>query len=103
MKGEFVKSIRYETQGRTPYHVLFNKGRGSNGPLRDGVALDPADGDPHMDTRLDHVLIDAKEYPAGLATRFFRARRTRAATCADVRTLDKVKAFFTRRYVHYIH
>lgn len=79
MKGEIVQSIRYETQGHASYHVLLEKGRGSNGPLRDRVALDPADGDPDVDARLDHLirlaLIDAKEYPGGRATRFFRAIR----------------------------
>ena len=79
MKGEIVQSIRYETQGRASYHMLFNQGRGSNGPLRDRVALDPADGDPDVNTRLDHLirlaLIDAIEYLGDHATRFFHARR----------------------------
>lgn len=89
VKSEIIESIRYETQGRASYHVLFKQGRGSHRPLRDRVALDPADGDPDVDTRFDHlirlVLIGATEYLGGHATRFFHARRRGAL---QVHTLE---------------
>ena len=57
VKSHVIHCVRDEPKGRSPDDVLAKKDASSKRALGQGVPDDPADRDPHLDTRLGHLFV----------------------------------------------
>lgn len=55
MKTKFVEGIWYETEGSSPYHVLFEQVSRTKGSLGHWMPLDPANSYARMNANLVHI------------------------------------------------